>query len=288
MSRIGYGVLVWLFGLALMAAMLPAPSAEAFGPCDDETPCEIADGEYRIHLPPNWSKGRSVGAVIFFHGWRGKAERTILNGSIRALTDRLNMAFVAPDGRNQSWSFPSSPSQHRDELAFVTAVFDDLERRFNIDISRSVVSGFSLGGSMSWYTACYLGDRVGGFAPVAGAFWEPLPDNCPAAIPTMVHIHGLEDGTVPMEGRPIGRNFHQGDVYESFAILGKGECAPADPTVSPDPDASADAVGLTCSRATCDGAALELCVHPGGHSYRTEWLERALSQIGQLKGWSSP
>ena len=38
-------------------------------------------------------------------------------------------------------------------------------------------------------------------APVAGAYWEPLPETCPSGPMSLRHVHGLADPTVPMKGR---------------------------------------------------------------------------------------
>ena len=113
--------------------------------------------------------------------------------------------------------FQGSPSHYRDEFAFVRAVLDDVEARFPIDKRRLWASGFSQGGSMVWYAACFLGDRFAAFVPVAGDFWEPLPPNCPSGPASIRHIHGLADETFPTSGRAVAEHSHQG---RSLAGLG--------------------------------------------------------------------
>ena len=119
--------------------------------------------------------------------------------------------------------------------------------------------------------ACQLPSRFTGFAPVAGAFWNPLPQSCNAGPVAIRHIHGTSDKTVPMKGRAIaGGRFVQGDVMESWRRrLGWNGC-PAKP------DREDTHGGMTCqtwSAASCaSGKALELCLHPGEHEIEPGWI----------------
>jgi polyhydroxybutyrate depolymerase len=137
-----------------------------------------------------------------------------------------------------------------------------------------MASGFSQGASMAWYLACRMPSRFAAFAPIAGAFWEPLPQDCVAPRPNMVHVHGTNDTTVPLAGRSPRPGYRQADLFASLAILAPGGCTAAWATeirASPSP------AQLTCRLAAgCSGTArLELCVHPGGHVADAAWVERA-------------
>jgi polyhydroxybutyrate depolymerase len=137
-----------------------------------------------------------------------------------------------------------------------------------------MASGFSQGGSMVWYLACRMPARFAGFAPIAGAFWEPLPPDCAGPRPNLVHVHGTSDMTVPLAGRPLRSGYRQGDVFKSFAILAPGGCtAPWAAEVA----RAGPPQSLTCRLAQgCGGSArLELCLHAGGHMADPAWVERA-------------
>ena len=181
----------------------------------------------------------------------------------------------------KTWSYPGSPRQLRDEFAFVRAVMADVEARFGVTRARTLVSGFSMGASMAWNVACYEGAGFAGFAPIAGAFWDPIPESCPSPTPILLHVHGTADRTVPLEGRPIGESWHQSDVFDSLAMWRRqGDCEAAPTTYEADL--------LICERSTCsgpDGGVIELCLHPGGHSIRTEWVARGWDALAELKGW---
>jgi polyhydroxybutyrate depolymerase len=274
--------------IALVGATLrPAPAqAVADTGCGIEIPCEIENGEYRIRFPANWDGKTPLGAIVFLHGWRGTAQGEMRNAAWTRLADRLNVAFVAPQGAGKTWSYPGAPRAFRDEFAFFDALIADLATRFPLRANRMMATGFSMGGSMVWNLACYRGDLFAGFAPIAGAFWDPIPDSCPSPAPVLFHVHGTADRTVPLQGRPIGERWRQSDVADSLAVWQAQAGLPrAFPASAPD-------TGLNCQRQerpSQSGPAaplLEVCLHSGGHSVRAEWVERAWRALGRHLDWN--
>lgn len=240
------------------------------------------EGDYYIYLPDRTDDRKPLGAILYLHGHRGKAVNALKNQGFRDMADELGVAFVAVQGINGTWSFPTAPRNLRDEPSFFDQVLADLSDRFGVDRERTLLSGFSSGGFMTWYLACDQSERFAGYAPIAGAFWEPLPASCPTDAPYLFHVHGTTDKVVPLAGRWLGGGqWKQGDVFESFEIwrrqVGLRE---------------ADAVqlkdgNLTCERWQPETGVLELCLHEGGHSIRAEWIKRAWNQLGEMKGWNS-
>ncbi|PZO01429.1 MAG: polyhydroxybutyrate depolymerase [Hyphomicrobiales bacterium] len=268
--------------LLLIAALLLGPAlGAAAGPsdtCPPERGCSVADGRYRLILPePRPAGGMKFGAIMFFHGWQGSAEETVADAGLVALASRLGVALIAPDGAGKTWSYPGSPGRHRDEFAFVAQVLDDVTARFPVDQGRIMAIGFSQGGSMVWYLACRMPERFRAFAPIAGAFWEPLPASCAGPRPPLVHTHGTSDMTVPLAGRALRGGYRQGDVFRSLAIL-----APSAPGVTV-ADIPTQPSGLSCrSLAQSGQPLLELCLHEGGHVVDAAWIERAwLRMMGE-------
>lgn len=270
----------WLAGaLAGLITVASAGAQESIRPqsgdaCPSDAGCIVASGSYRIVLPPQAVKGRPVGAIMYFHGYQGSAEEVIADPALLAVARRLGVALIAPDGAGHSWSYPGSPARHRDEFAFIGQVLDDVTARFPVDPDRILASGFSQGGSMVWYLACRMPARFAAFAPIAGAFWEPLPERCDGPRPPLIHVHGTSDTTVPLAGRTLRSGARQGDVFRSFAILAPGGCTAPWAETARSPSGVED---LTCRVASgCGGEArLELCLHAGGHGADPAWVERA-------------
>jgi polyhydroxybutyrate depolymerase len=266
------------FGLVVADVTFAVAQVPAVGPgrpslCSAESGCEVEGGSYRIVLPPGLQTDRPVAAIMYFHGYQSSASQMVADEALLALAGKLGVALIAPDGLGRSWSFPGSPSRARDEFAYVARVLDDVASRFPVDPRRIMASGFSQGGSMVWSLACRMPDRFAAFAPIAGAFWEPLPERCIGPPPALIHVHGTADTTVPLAGRTVRQGAKQADVFKSFAVLTGGRCpiaGMADRQVGL-PDAPVCAPAAACG----DAPRLELCLHDGGHFADTVWLERA-------------
>jgi polyhydroxybutyrate depolymerase len=270
----------WLAACALLlgcptdvSAQTPGARSSPQPPCPDEGGCAVEGGAYRIVLPPGLAPGRRVAAIMYFHGYQASAAQTIADPALLALARRMGVALIAPDGLGRSWSFPGSPARARDEFAYVAQVLDDVARRFPVDRGRIMASGFSQGGSMVWSLACRMPERFAAFAPIAGAFWEPLPERCTGPRPALIHVHGTADTTVPLAGRTVRPGARQGDVFRSFAVLNGGRCAVAGVA---DRQIGLPDAPVCAPAAACGGMRrLELCLHDGGHVADAAWLERA-------------
>ena len=263
------GLLSLFSCVAALSASLSAAPANA---CGVESPCEVAKGYYLRRLPAGWDGKSPVPVVVYFHGYGANAEEIMADQGFSNAVSALGALFVAPNGIGTAWSFGAgNMPQRRDDVAFAKAVLDDIEKRYPIDKSRILATGFSIGGSMTWWLSCQLPGRFTAFAPVAGAFWNPLPQSCPAGPVAIRHIHGTDDKTVPMAGRALANGkFVQGDVLESWRRrLAWNGCTTK-------PDAESATGDLTCrswsAKSCASGRPLELCLHTGDHIIEPEWL----------------
>jgi len=248
--------------------------------CGVDTPCVVDGGAYLVRPPSSWDGRSALPAVVFFHGWMQSARDVMRDEALARVISDLGVLEVAPDGAGRGWSFPGSPSHYRDEFAFIRAMLDDVETRFPIDKRRLRASGFSQGGSMVWYAACFLGDRFAAFVPIAGDFWEPPPTMCPSGPVSIRHIHGLADETFPASGRAVAEHAHQGDLWRGWAFWLRTDGCMAPPE-------RVEAVGeMTCqtwaARTCSSGRELTLCLHSGGHMFNAEWLREAYRWVQEL------
>lgn len=246
---------------AFVIAALPARA------CGPDSECTVATGDYRIRLPAGGAP--HPGAIVYLHEYRGSPEQVMAYDDLTRVATRLGVALIAPRGIDGRWAFPRAfAAEGRDEVGFVRSVVDDAVTRFGLDRSRILISGFSVGGSMTWYVACKEGRAYMGYAPVAGAFWEPYPEGCATPLPFIRHVHGRADTVVPLAGRQLSRA-RQGDTFRSFALLRESaRCEPA--AVAPDPRFE-----FSCASQSCGGASQTLCLHPGGHFVDPRWIEEA-------------
>jgi len=263
--------------LATMLALVATPvSVRAAMPgCD---PCSVEAGTYRIVAPPEWDGSRPLGLLVVFHGYAADSEAMTTNERLTALAAEHDRLMVAPDGAvndrgRRSWSHQGSPSQMRDVHAFLDAVLADVRARFPIADAKPVVAGFSQGGSMVWDVACRRGGEFADYVAVSGGFWEPMPERCAAPVGRLVHVHGLDDPVVPLEGRPIGDHWRQADIFDGLDRFKRaGDCA-----ITPDRLEPRGALHCrTWSR--CEASELTVCLHPGGHAFELAPLARVLDE----------
>ena len=76
-----------------------------------------------------------------------------------------------------------------------------MQKKYKVDKNRIYISGFSMGGMMTYHCMTKLGTVVAAFGPVSGIpvdYREPV---APRHVPIM-HIHGTGDDVVKWGGDP--------------------------------------------------------------------------------------
>jgi polyhydroxybutyrate depolymerase len=258
--------LVPLTALAQDGATCGVPKAE----------CPTANGFYRLVLPENAS--RPVPALVFLHGGSSTAASVTGNTAMLAELSARGYALIAPEGQprasrpNKNWGVHDNRTHPRDDIAFIAEVLDDAALH-GIDRDRVLLAGFSRGGSMVWDIACHAPATARAYAPISGAFWEPLPENCKAPI-DLFHSHGWTDRVVPIEGRSFRDGaVAQGDVFAGLTVLRRTNgCNLRQPESAP---MEGDGNLWFRNWSACAGGRLDLMLHPGGHEVPTGWLTRA-------------
>ena len=84
-------------------------------------------------------------------------------------------------------------------MNFILSIIDEMHKQYNIDKSRVYMSGFSMGGMLTYHLMAKIPDRIAAFAPVSGHLMgggsysnvRPLP---------LIHVHGTSDSVVPYDG----------------------------------------------------------------------------------------
>jgi polyhydroxybutyrate depolymerase len=268
MRRILLGLcLAWLAGFGGGAA--------GQSRCGIEAGCAVRNGIYRVSPPAGWDGRSPLPAVLFFHGYGGSAEAVMADADLRrSFSDLGILLAVADSGPRRDWVATGS-TLPRDDVAYARDVLDDLGRRWPLREGGTWVAGFSAGGFMVWRLACQLRLPVAGYVAIAGTFLEPPPRWCPGGTVNFIHVHGLADNVVPLEGRFVPRYdqgpgkagpFTEADLFASFAVLRQvNGCHRS-------PDSYATAGAMTVREWTCRGGKrLAMALHSGGHVMPEGW-----------------
>ncbi|MEM9761722.1 MAG: alpha/beta fold hydrolase [Pseudomonadota bacterium] len=279
-----------LAATACLSLAMTAGAALACGTAEGE--CPVEGGFYRMVLPEG-AEG-PVPALFFLHGWGSSSAADMRNRTalLEALAGRGH-ALILPEGQpragrtQKDWAVRDGGTHVRDDIAFFEAVLADAARR-GVDAEKVMLGGFSRGGSMVWYVACLRPDLFRAYAPVAGAYWVPLPENCapaPASGLAVHHTHGWTDRVVPLEGRLIGGGrLVQGDVFESLAMLrDRLGC-----TLRLADETRTEGDEWQRNWTSCSKGQIALRLHPGGHIVPPGWAEAALSWFDTVLETTSP
>ena len=268
-----------ILSAAIMLAALILPATVSA--CGPDTDCKIGDRHYRIKMPEGHDGKSNVGAIVYAHGYRGSAKAMMKNKSMARIASELGVALIATKSYSDDWRLPGVPrntdADGEIEFSYYDAVVEDITKRFPIDRTRLIATGFSAGGMMVWNLICHRSNLFAGFAPISGTFWEPEPATCTSPPTSVIHIHGDNDPVVPLMGRPIA-DTHQGQVPEVMAMY----------TMYGDYRFAREQTRgkLKCREAkNTSGKILNFCLFSGGHSFRAEFVKQAwqmFEEAGEL------
>lgn len=276
----------WFLALVAAAVLTDATAAQA-GCGAEDIACEVEMGSYHARLPD----GPIKGAILYLHGFGGTGAGALRPRAwVNTALDR-GYALIAPDGlpyaegRGRGWSFIPGRPELRDEPVFLQSVRDDAAARFGFAPDQVILSGFSIGGSMTSYMACKAPDSFAAYAPVAGGFWRPHPTECAGPV-RLLHTHGWTDGTVPLEGRVLRgedatdpQALMQGDIFYTLGMWREVNACHqlrADRYVT-----QGDFMRRAWDRCA-EGSALEFALFPGGHVVPEGWAGMMLDWYEDL------
>lgn len=173
------------------------------------------DGEsrrYLLHLPSNFDPAENLPVMMWFHGGGGNANEAMnFEADFRPLASSERFILVYPEATPDvlegctCWGYDSFEGEangsYEKDLAYTSAMIDDLVAGWNADRDRVYAGGYSMGASFVWDLACAKSDEIAAIAPVAASMYRWTFDNCDAAAPVAIcHILGTNDFYAPYNG----------------------------------------------------------------------------------------
>lgn len=126
------------------------------------------------------------------------------------LAEREKFVVVFPSAWQRNWNDGRESANMRsqrenvDDVAFVTAIIDEVRSETVIDPARIFATGISNGAIFSHYLGGHLSQRIAAIAPVVGGMARPYaPDFAPRSPVSVLVIQGTVDPLVPYDGGGI-------------------------------------------------------------------------------------
>jgi polyhydroxybutyrate depolymerase len=207
--------------LWLVAVVVPAVANAAPAPGDHNGTLQFEglSRTFIVHVPPQEQPATGkTPAVIMLHGAGGSGRGAISQTGWNRTSDAEGFLVVYPDAEpldpaqpagflrnprlwNDGRRKPDFGSRHVDDVGFISALIDYLEKNYNADPERVFVTGFSNGSAMALRVGVELAPRVAAVAGVSGelryqgrAMSAPVP---------MLFIIGDKDPLNPIDGGEV-------------------------------------------------------------------------------------
>jgi len=148
---------------------------------------------YAISLPPSYSSSTPAPLILALHYGIGNRDSTgvgsdLVKGIIGPALEGLGAIIVAPDSVRGNWSTSENEKA-------VNALLDMVMAHYAIDRKRVAVTGYSMGGTGSWYLAEKFPERFSAVLPMAS---RPPASAVGWRLPVLA-IHSRDDQVVPFD-----------------------------------------------------------------------------------------
>jgi len=227
---------------------------------------------YIVYAPASYpaDTARKYPVVLNFHGGGMTMAEQMLYTRMNRTADAEGFIVVYPQGLQQDWNvgFGTSYRDGTDDVGFVEALLDQLQRDYRVDGSRIYATGLSRGGFFCQRLAAELSHRIAAVASVGGPLPHPvLEQQKPrgAALPVGVMlVHGTADRVVAFDGKPGGYL----SAPESYRYWARRNGASADGATRRIDANVRDGASATLLRTAAGSASVALVtLQDGGHTW---------------------
>jgi polyhydroxybutyrate depolymerase len=280
--------------LPLLLLTLSVGATASLGPGDHTRTLYVGDQKRTsfIHVPKAYDGKKPYPVVLIYHGGGSNAEQMERFCGLNEKADQAGFIAVYPSGTGRlekvlTWNGGNccgyAMQNQVDDVAFTSALLDDLAKVVKVDAKRVYATGMSNGAILAYRLASELSDRIAAIAPVSGPMGT---EECAPKRPVpVIHFHGTDDQFAPFQGGRGTKSLSGTDFYSvehSIRAWVKANGCKEGPTTEELPDKAKD--GTTVTKKTYgggkDGAEVVLVViEGGGHTWPGR--EPALKLLGK-------
>lgn len=147
-----------------------------------------------VYVPDGLTENRPL--VIAAHGMGDNMENMKTASQWNLIADTAKFAVVYPQGDGNQWDINGMT-----DINFMLDIIKKMSSEYNIDESRVYMTGFSMGGMLTYHIINNVADKFAAFGPISGYNLWGANFNCSRPVP-ICHIHGQEDSFVDYNGVP--------------------------------------------------------------------------------------
>ena len=178
----------------------------------------ITSRPYKFKVPKDYDAKKPTPLVVMLHGLSASGELNELVLHLAPLADSRTFLYAYPDGTKNPigqrfWNATDGCcdffGSKVDDVAYLTAVIDDMASRYNVDAKRIFLVGHSNGGYMAHRVACDRSSKIAGIVSLAGGQWI---DSCkcrPTGKVSVLQVHGTADTNVAYGGTALTPSAYQ-------------------------------------------------------------------------------
>lgn len=165
------------FSLALLAILASTIA------CDN-----ISGRQVDVFAPNNLKEGAYL--LISCHGMNQDINYQKGMAKYESIASREGFVVAYPAGDNKSWDISGDK-----DINFILAIIEAMVSKYKIDPKKVIMSGFSMGGMLTYLSAQKIADKIACFAPVSGYLFGQANTQSKRPIP-LIHTHGTTDSVL--------------------------------------------------------------------------------------------
>ncbi len=158
-------------------------------------------------IPVGYAPGTATPLVVLLHGYTASGATQDAYFHLSELAQQRTFLLALPDGMGASgqkfWNATDACcafGQNVDDVAYLTALINDMKARYSVDPKRVFLVGHSNGGFMSHRMACDRSELIAGIVSLAGAVWADSARCSPTSPVNVLQVHGTLDGVIQYTG----------------------------------------------------------------------------------------
>lgn len=208
-----YSLLLSLLACILIASCKKEKNEIEYFPRANQMNTIIHDGivrTFKLHVPASYSANTKTALVIALHGYTSSATDLESGIGLNEKADAEGFIVVYPNGLSYPWTTNNPQAwnaggsyeewtQGTDDVGYIDQMIELICKYYAIDRNQIYATGHSNGSFMTYRLGYELSNKIAAIATHSGQMLY-LPTKAPTVKVSVLHLHSLDDTTVPYYG----------------------------------------------------------------------------------------